>query len=64
MINNLEYKEKYLKYKAKYLNLQLLLGGGEKTAKDLFFSKIISGYQKVLEILQNDTYLSSQSYHL
>ena len=60
MFNNLEYKEKYLKYKAKYLKLQLLLGGGEKTAKDLFFSKIISGYQKVLEILQNDTYLSSK----
>jgi hypothetical protein len=60
MINNLEYKEKYLKYKAKYLKLQLLLGGGEKTAKDLFFSKIISGYQKVLEILQNDAYLSSK----
>jgi hypothetical protein len=60
MFNNLEYKEKYFKYKAKYLKLQLLLGGGEKTAKDLFFSKIISGYQKVLEILQNDAYLSSQ----
>jgi len=61
MFNNLEYKEKYLKYKAKYLNLQLLLGGGgEKIAKDLFFSKIINGYQKVLEILQNDAYLSSQ----
>jgi hypothetical protein len=38
MLNN--YKEKYLKYKTKYLNLQLLLGGGVKSAKDYFNDQI------------------------
>ena len=35
----IQYKEKYLKYKAKYIKLQLLFGGNFKTAKQMYLEQ-------------------------
>ena len=57
LIKNFNYKEKYLKYKTKYLNLQLLLGGGVKSAKDYFNNQILKDYNRILNIFRSDEML-------
>jgi hypothetical protein len=53
------YKEKYLKYKTKYLKLQLLLGGSEKTAKDYYFSQLNNNYKDICNVFLADDYLKT-----
>jgi len=61
MNSKFNYKNKYLKYKIKYLNLISLYGGGIQSAKKMFFSRIknSSKYQNTYDIFNNDRYLKS-----
>ena len=58
--NNI-YKNKYLKYKTKYLELQHQLnnisGGGLATAKNSFFEKIFANKDNIYTLFKNDSYL-------
>jgi hypothetical protein len=63
MINH-NYRQKYLKYKTKYLELQIKLnnqsGGNLKTAENSFFNKIFTNKEKIYSLLQSDIYLSKK----
>jgi hypothetical protein len=56
----MNYQQKYLKYKQKYIDLQKLIGGGKDSALKYFLSKFKNNYQnidtytKILFILQRD----------
>jgi hypothetical protein len=54
------YKNKYLKYKLKYLELQQLIGGSYKSAEHSFYKKIKHQYVLVAQILNDDLYLKNQ----
>jgi len=63
MINH-NYRQKYLKYKTKYLELQIKLnnqsGGNLITAENSFFNKIFTNKEKIYSLLQSDIYLSKK----
>ena len=50
----MSYKQKYLKYKSKYLWLRNQLGSGEKSAKDLFLAAYSKNPEEITTILNND----------
>jgi hypothetical protein len=60
----MSFKEKYFKYKAKYLalknNLQNLEAGSYENAKKVFYEKLVKNYDVVLNILNNDKFLKKQ----
>ena len=65
-----EYKQKYIKYKVKYLNLvrelnkskdaklNIIIGGGIITAKNFFISYILNYYDDARNIFASDAYLN------
>jgi hypothetical protein len=49
------YKQQYLKYKLKYINLKKnLVGGGEKTAETYFYSNLKKRYTDIRKIFLED----------
>jgi hypothetical protein len=50
----MDFYNKYLKYKEKYLNLKKLLGGGEASARDMFLAGIARNYDGIISILLAD----------
>jgi hypothetical protein len=51
------YKEKYLKYKIKYLGLKSLLGGSKQTAKKFYFTQLRKKYPQIYNIFTSDVFL-------
>ena len=62
--HNYNYRQKYLKYKTKYLELQSELnnqsGGTLITAKNSFFNKIFTNKNVVYRLLESDKYLNDK----
>lgn len=64
--SDLKYKEKYIKYKTKYLNLMKQLnitnvkGGGLITAKNYFIQKIYNHCDEMYTLFQKDVFLKKQ----
>jgi len=50
----MNYYNKYLKYKVKYLNIKSLIGGNWQSAKQIFDSKLKSKYADIIIILRRD----------
>jgi hypothetical protein len=50
----MDYYNKYLKYKLKYLNIKSLIGGNWQSAKQIFDSKLKSKYADIIIILRHD----------
>jgi hypothetical protein len=55
----MDFREKYLKYKTKYLQLKNMIGSGEKTARAFFFSRLEKNYIVVKNIFISDRFLQS-----
>ncbi len=55
----MSFREKYLKYKTKYLQLKNMIGSGEKTAKQYYFGQLNKNYTGARNILVSDRYLKS-----
>jgi Leucine-rich repeat (LRR) protein len=53
------HKNKYLKYKFKYLELKkkLLIGGGIETARANYYKTIKKNYEQIFQLFLNDNYL-------
>jgi hypothetical protein len=51
------YKQKYLKYKKKYLNLIELIGGGKNKAENIYYSNIVNNFSEFKKILKDDLFL-------
>ncbi len=55
----MSFREKYLKYKTKYLQLKNMIGSGEKTAKQYYLGQLNNKYTDIRNIFVSDNFLRS-----
>lgn len=57
---NNSYREKYVKYKTKYLQLKNMIGSGFDSAKKSYYAKLNRNYQTIYNIFMTDKFLESK----
>ena len=57
----MDYQQKYIKYKQKYVELKNLIGASRETAKNYFISNAIKNFENIISIIKNDKFLTSSN---